>query len=118
MIPDYARLRALALSLGLPAVMDGTAWGHPCVRAHGRMWVWWSPLVDAAVFRCDRSEREMLLEVDPETFVLHPHYRNHDLVLVRAGRIDPAWATPRLIRDWRAAAPKRWLKAWDAGGAA
>lgn len=113
-IADYAALRALALGLGLPEVADGTAWGHPCLKAHGKMWVWWSPYVDAAVFRCDKAERDMLLEVDPETFVLHPHYRAHALILVCAGRIDPGWATARLIRDWRHAAPKRWLKAWDA----
>jgi len=114
MITDYAALREFAVSLGLPEVADGTAWGNPCVKAHGRMWVWWSPYIDAAVFRCDRTEREMLLEADPETFTLHPHYTNHAFILVRAGRIDPLWARPRLIRDWRAAAPKRWLKAWDA----
>ena len=33
--------------------------------------------------------------------------------LVRAERIDPDWARPRLIRQWRDAAPKRWLKAWE-----
>ncbi len=113
-IADYATLRALALGLGLPQVADATAWGNPCLKAHGRMWVWWSPYVDAAVFRCDPAEREMLLEADPETFVLHPHYRAHPLILVRAGRIDPAWASARLIRAWRDAAPKRWLKSWDA----
>ena len=38
---------------------------------------------------------------------------------IRAGRIDEGWARARLIRQWRDAAPKRWLKAWDAaqGGA-
>ncbi len=115
MIHSYAELRAFALTLGLPMVEDGTAWGNVCLRAHGKMWVWWSPYVDAAVFKCDRDEREMLLEADPDTFVLHPHYAAHALILVRGGRIDPAWAGPRLTRQWRAAAPKRWLKAWDAG---
>ena len=57
----------------------------------------------------------MLMQADPETFFLHPHYVAHALVLVRAGRIDPDWARARLIRQWRDAAPKRWLKAWDAG---
>ena len=113
-IADYAALRALALGLGLPQVADGTAWGYPCLRAHGKMWVWWSPYVDAAVFRCDKAEREMLLQADPGTFVIHPHYLAHDLILVRAGRIDPGWATARLTRHWRDVAPKRWLKAWDA----
>jgi len=63
-------------------------------------------------------KRPALLARKPQTFFLHPHYRNHDLLLVRAGRIDPDWARPRLIRDWRAAAPKRWLNEWDAGNPA
>ncbi|MEZ5750878.1 MAG: MmcQ/YjbR family DNA-binding protein [Paracoccaceae bacterium] len=114
MIHTYIELRAFALSLDLPMVEDGTAWGNPCLRAHGKMWVWWSPLVDAAVFACDFDEREMLLEADPQAFTLHPHYRNHKLILVNAGHIDPDWAGPRLIAQWRAKAPKRWLKDWDA----
>ena len=113
LIHTYAELRDFALSLNLPRVEETTAWGNPCLKAHGKMWVWWSPYVDAAVFKCDRDEREMLLAADPETFTLHPHYANHALILVNAGRIDPDWARPRLIRQWRAAAPKRWLKAWD-----
>ena len=115
-IADYAGLRALALGLGLPQVADGTAWGQHCLRAHGGMWVWWSPYMDAAVFRCDKADREMLLQADPGTFAIHPHYLAHDLILVRAGRIDRDWAAARLIRHWRDLAPKRWLKAWDAAG--
>ncbi len=113
MIASYAELRAVALSLGLPEVTDATAWGKPCLKAHGRMWCWWSPYADAAVFRAARDEREMLIAADPETFFLHPHYLPHDLVLVRAGRIDEDWARARLSRTWREAAPKRWLRAWD-----
>jgi hypothetical protein len=116
-IDSYASLRALALSLDLPQVADGTAWGNPCLRAHGKMWVWWSPYMDAAVFQCDRDQREMLLAADPDTFALHPHYAAHPLILVRAGRIDPEWATARLTARWREMAPKRWLRDWDASRA-
>lgn len=115
MISTYAELKALALSLDLPKVDDTTAWGYPCLKAHGKMWCWWSPYVDAAVFKCGHDEREMLLAADPETFFLHPHYTPHNLILVRAGRIDPGWAKARLTQQWRDAAPKRWLKAWDDG---
>ncbi len=114
MIQTYQELRDFAVGLGLPMVEDSTTWGNPCLKAHGKLWTWWSPYVDAAIFKCDHDEREMLLQADPETFVLHPHYKAHKLILVRGGRIDPAWAKVRLIRQWRDAAPKRWLKAWDA----
>jgi hypothetical protein len=114
MIHNWPELKSLALSLDLPEVTDTTAWGNPCLKAHGKMWCWWSPYVDAAVFKCDKEEREMLLSADPDTFALHPHYEPHNLILARAGQIDEGWATARLTRQWRDAAPKRWLKAWDA----
>lgn len=114
MIHTYAELRDLALAMTLPKVEETTAWDNRCLKAHGKMWTWWSPYLDAAVFKCAFDEREMLLEADPETFALHPHYAAHKLILVRAGRIDPVWARARLLRQWRDAAPKRWLKAWDA----
>ncbi len=110
----WADLRELALAFDLPGVTETTAWGNPCLKAHGRMWCWWSPYVDAAVFKAGHDEREMLMAADPATFFVHPHYAAHDLVLVRAGRIDAGWAQARLYAQWRAAAPKRWLKAWDA----
>lgn len=115
MIADWPALKAFALALNLPQVTVDYPWGNECLQAHGKMWCWWSPYVDGAVFKATRDEREMLMQADPETFFLHPHYVPHNLVLVRAGRIDPDWVRPRLIREWRAAAPKRWLKEWDLG---
>jgi hypothetical protein len=113
MIATFAELKALALGLNLPAVTETTAWGHPCLKAHGKLWCWWSPYVDAAVFKATKDEREMLLQADPDTFTLHPHYAPHNLILVRAGKIDEGWARARLTQQWRDAAPKRWLKDWD-----
>ncbi|TAG19189.1 MAG: hypothetical protein EAZ40_10800 [Rhodobacterales bacterium] len=104
---------AFALGLNLPEVTIDHPWGNECLKAHGKMWCWWSPYVDAAVFKATKDEREMLLAADPETFTLHPHYAAHNLILVRAGRIDEGWARARLVQQWRDAAPKRWLKAWD-----
>lgn len=114
MIHTWPDLKALALSLDLPEVVVDFPWGNECLKAHGKMWCWWSPYVDAAVFKCGKDEREMLMSADPDTFTLHPHYEPHTLILVRAGRIDDGWARSRLIRQWRDAAPKRWLKSWDA----
>jgi hypothetical protein len=115
MIADYAGLRALALGLNLPQTEDGLAWGRPCLRAHGKFWTWWSPYLDAAVFHAPVEEAEMLRAADPDTFATHPHYAGHPCVLVRAGRIDPGWASARLTARWRDLAPKRWLRDWDSG---
>lgn len=61
----------------------------------------------------------MLIEADPDTFFYTPHYRDYPLVLVRPERLDLQWARANLIRVWRAQAPRRLLKAYDAetGGA-
>jgi len=115
-LANWADLRDFALSLGLPQVEDAISWGNPNLKAHGKMWVWWSPYVEAAVFKCPFDESEFLRAADPATFLHHPHYQNHPLILVAAGRIDPAWAEARLRRSWAELAPKRWLKTWQAGG--
>ena len=108
-------MEAFALGLGLPRVEQATSWGNPVLKAHGKMWVWWSPYIDAAVFKGSLEEREALVAADPDTFVTHSHYAKHGLILVAAGRIDPGFAEARLRRTWEAAAPKRWLKAYLAG---
>jgi hypothetical protein len=111
---DWDRLKTLALSLGLPGVEETTSWGQPTLKAHGKLWVWWSPHEDAPVFKVPVEEREVLVEAEPETFFFTPHYKNHPLVLVRPEKLDPGWAKANLIRVWRAQAPKRVLKAYDA----
>jgi hypothetical protein len=75
----------------------------------------WNTYLPAALFKCDKNEREILQQADPETFLHHDHYANHNLILVAGGRIDPGWATARLTQTWRDMAPKRFLKDWDAG---
>ena len=106
MIPDWPALKAFALALNLPQVTIAHPWGNESLKAHGKMWCWWSPYVDAAVFKCAHDEREMLMAADPDTFFLHPHYTPHNLILVRAGRFDEGWAGAGLIRQWRDAAPQ------------
>ena len=113
MIQNWHELRELALSLELPHVADAVSWGNPNLKAHGKMWTWWSPMIDAAVFKGSIDEREMLISVDPETFVMHDHYRTSGVILVAKGRVDPEWAKNRLIQSWRNMAPKKVLKAFD-----
>ena len=111
---DWQRLKTLALSLNLPGVEEATSWGQPNLKAHGKLWVWWSPHQDAPVFKVPFEEREILVEAEPETFFFTPHYKSHPLVLVRPEKLDLAWAKANLIKVWRAQAPKRVLKVYDA----
>lgn len=110
----YETLRDFALSLGFPGVTEAVSWGQPCLKAHGKLWFFWSPSEDVPVFKVPFEEREMLVEADPDTFFFTDHYKNHELVLARPDRIDFEWIRANLIRVWRKQAPKRLLKAYDA----
>jgi hypothetical protein len=106
-------LRAFALSLQLPNVEDAISWGQPNLKAHGKMWVWWSPQENAPVFKTTFEEREFLIEVDPETFFFTPHYKSWPLILARPDKVDLEWVRANLIRTWRNQAKKTFLKKWD-----
>jgi hypothetical protein len=112
---DWSRVRDLALGLGLPGVEETTSWGQPTLKAHGKLWVWWSPHEDAPVFKVPVEEREILINAEPDTFFVTPHYSGHPMVLVCPERLDLAWARNNLVRVWRAQAPKRVLKEFEAG---
>jgi len=105
MIQNWTQLRDLAFSLDLPHVTDAVSWGNPNLKAHGKMWTWWSPMIDAAIFKGSIEEREMLMQADPETFVMHDHYVNSGVILVAKGQVDPDWAKARLTQSWRDMAP-------------
>jgi hypothetical protein len=111
-IRTWPELRAFALALGLLRVEDGVSWSNPTLKAHDKLWCWWSPNLDAAVVKGTMEEREALRAADPETFPHHDHYARHGLILVGAGRIERNWAAARLRRRWEEAAPKRWLVRW------
>ena len=110
----WDKLKELALSLGLPKVEETTSWGQPTLKAHGKMWVFWSPSEDCLVLKTLPGDREILLESDPDTFYTTPHYEPHNLVLVRPEALDEDWTKGYLKKSWRGLAPKRWLKQWDA----
>jgi hypothetical protein len=110
----WNRLKTMALGLGLPGVEATVSWGQPTLKAHGKLWVWWSPHEDAPVFKVPFEERDVLIEVEPDTFFFTPHYKGHPLILVRPEKLDLDWAKTNLVRVWRAQAPKRVLAAFDA----
>lgn len=109
----FEDIRKLALSLGYPGVTEAVSWGQPCLKAHGKLWFFWSPSEDAPVFKVSFEERDMLVEAEPGTFFYTPHYKSHQLVLARPEKIDNDWIRANLTRVWRQLAPKRVLAAWD-----
>lgn len=105
-----------ALLLSFPGVEDGTSYGEPSYKAAGKFFTWMWPKApgDSIVVHLDNlDERELLIEMDPETFHFTDHHRDYPIVLARIATVDPAWLRAALEKRWRRVAPKRMVKAFD-----
>jgi hypothetical protein len=105
-----------AIVLALPGTVEGTSWDNVSFKVDGKVVVFWHGRLDCPVFKVSFDERDLLLEVDPETFFITDHHRPSPLVLARPGRLDPEWARANVTRVWRAQAKKATVRAWEAEG--
>ena len=75
----------------LPEVEVTTAWGQPALKVRGKMFACIashkSAEPDTLVVMMDRDDRDALIEDDPATYYLKPHYMSYPCVLVRLSRI-------------------------------
>jgi hypothetical protein len=106
---------ARALALSFPETEEGTAYGHPAFKAFGKFLTRIRGEDDSLVIvGVGFDEREMLIEAEPEVFHVTPHYRNYPAVLARLSKVDAETVRGLLERRWRAVAPRKFLKAFDA----
>ena len=61
----------------------------------------------------DILEREALMQEDPETFYITPHYQDYPAMLINLERVDTEELRERLIESWCRKAPKRLLRAYE-----
>ena len=108
-----AEVRALALSF--PEVEETVAYGKPAFKAFGKFLTRVRKEDNSIVLvGIDFDEREMLMEAEPATFHITPHYKDYPSVLARLDTVHPGTVKSLLERRWRQCAPKKVLKAWDA----
>jgi hypothetical protein len=105
---------ARAIALSLPGVEEGTSHGKPSFLVNKKFL---SRLrsEDASMVLVDVGfdEREMLMEAEPDTFHITPHYKDYPSVLARIETLDPGSLRNFLERRWRNVAPKKMVKAYD-----
>jgi hypothetical protein len=65
------------------------------------------------IIRIDRWEREALLEQDPQTFLVTPHYETYPGVIVRLTTVDQEQLRELLTDAWRLVAPKKLVREWE-----
>jgi hypothetical protein len=99
----------------LPGVEEGTSYGTPGFRAHGKFLVrLWEDGDTLVVTKVEDIERQVLMASDPETFFLTDHYLGYPTVLIRLSRVRREELQAILERSWRRLAPKRVLANYDA----
>jgi hypothetical protein len=109
-----ADVRKIALSF--PGVTATQSHGNPSFHVGKRFFTWIRPELHSLVTHVDSvDERDALIASDPATFHITDHYRGLAMVLVRLEKADKALVRHFLERRFRAVAPKKILKDYDAG---
>ena len=97
-----------ALALALPEVEEGTSWGRPSFAVRGKTFAGLSRHEGAMWARCDREERPLIVDSNPEVYRLTPHFEASPAhLLVWLEHADEDDVRERLIDAWLLKAPKR-----------
>ena len=100
----------------LPEFAEEETWGHPTFRVRGRMFGTIDADGEVATLKAAPEEQQALLAQDPATYSYPPYVGKHGWVSVRLSGADPEQVRELAVEAWRRTAPKRVVKAWDAGG--
>ena len=104
----------VAVGVKLPEVEVSTSYGTPALKVRGKLLTRPRYEDDSIVLlEIGFDEREMLMQVEPETFHITPHYQNYPSILARLSSVHPGTVAGLLERRWKAVAPKRLVKAWE-----
>ena len=109
-------MREIALSF--PGATEGMSYGRPSFLVNKKFFTRLRREDDSLVLlEVSFDEREMLMEVEPETFHFTAHYKDYPAVLARLRSLDAGQFRGFLERRWRKIAPKALVKQRDAAGA-
>lgn len=112
-----AEMREIVLAF--PGAEDGTSYGQPSFKVRGKFFTRLRA-EDASLVLTEVGfdEREMLMEADPATFHITPHYKGDPSVLARIETLDHGSLRTFLERRWRKLATKAAVRAYEAAQAA
>jgi hypothetical protein len=110
-MPTFEEVRQFARTL--PGIEEGTSYGTPAFRVRGRFLGRLHDDRERLVLKIDLAEREALLQMQPSTFTVTPHYEPYPLVLIRLETVDPPELRELITEAWRQEAPKRLVADFD-----
>lgn len=100
--------------LAFPGAEDGTSYGQPSFKVNNKFFTRLLAEDQSMVLlEISQDERDMLMEADPATFHITPHFKDYPIVLARIATLHPGSLHNFLARRWREIAPKKVVKAFD-----
>lgn len=103
------------VALALPGVEEGSSYGTPAFRVAGRFLARLREDGESLAVRIPFDDRDVLLQAEPEVFFLTDHYAGYPAVLVRLAAVRRELLCDVLEMAWRARAPKKLVRAYEAG---
>jgi hypothetical protein len=106
------------IMLAFPGAEEGVSYGQPSFKVNNKFFTRLRREDQSVVLlEIGYDEREMLMEAEPATFHITPHYKDYPSVLARIATLHPGSLHNFLARRWRKIAPKKVVKAFDLGEA-
>ena len=106
----------VALGATLPEVTESTAYGTPSLKVRGTNFCRLRTEAEGGlVLFCSLDEKQALLDQGGAYYTV-AHYDGYGAILVDLTVADPDELRELLTESWRAKAPVRLRKAFDAGG--
>ena len=89
---NLSRVRTIAKKL--PDVEEGTTFGFPAFKVHGKAFAWFPKKKEVEpgtlAVRMSILERDHRIFANPKVFYVTPHYRDYTSVLARVGLMSAA----------------------------
>ncbi|MBL8772472.1 MAG: MmcQ/YjbR family DNA-binding protein [Phenylobacterium sp.] len=103
------------IALSFPGAEEGVSYGRPAFKVNGKFLTRLRAEDDSVVLvDVPFDEREMLMEAEPLTFHITPHYKDYPSVLARLESLHAGSFRNFLERRFRKIAKKSVVKAWEA----
>lgn len=97
--------------MSFPGAEKGVSYGQPAYKVKGKFFTRLRREDESLVLlEVPSDEREMLMEAEPATFHLTPHYKDYPCVLARMESLHPGSFRNFLERRWKKIAPRRLVK--------
>ncbi|MGB0093468.1 MAG: alpha/beta family hydrolase [Solirubrobacteraceae bacterium] len=115
----------------LPGTELDTGRDNPAWRVNGKVLIRRNPRMrvpdeeairlrrgELIAIRAERGEREALLQEDPETFFITPHWETNPSVLAWLADVEVEQLRELIVEAWLAKAPKRLVREWESRSSA